>query len=108
MTGYESADGVTWREVGRATSPALPPTAEVGLFVTSPSTALRIVRQGGNTESGPAFEPSTATFDSVTVAPVSPAPAAAWSDVDVGKPGPRMDGTPALGFGELKPAGPSR
>jgi ABC-type transport system involved in multi-copper enzyme maturation permease subunit len=97
VIGYESGDGVTWRKVGSATIAALPQTAEVGLFVTSPSTALRIVRQGGSTETGPAFEPSTATFDSVSVAPVSPAPAATWSDLDVGKPGPRVDGTPALG-----------
>ncbi len=97
ITGYESADGTTWREVGSVTVASLPQTAQVGLFVTSPSTAVRVVRQGGNTQSGPAFEPSTATFDTVTVAPVSPAPVAAWSNVDVGKPGPRMDGTPASG-----------
>ncbi len=97
VTGYESADGATWREVGSVAVATLPPTAQVGLFVTSPSTALRIVRQGGNTETSSAFEPSTATFDSVSVAPMSPAPAAAWSDLDVGKPGPRTDGTPVVG-----------
>lgn len=97
ITGYESADGVTWREVGRATLAGLAPTAQVGLFVTSPSTALRIVRQGGNTETSPGYEPSTATFENVTVAPASPSTRAEWSDLDVGKPGPRMDGTPAFG-----------
>jgi len=97
ITGYSSADGTTWREVGSATVATLPQKAQVGLFVTSPPTALRIVRQGGNTETSSAFEPSTATFDSVDVAPVSPAPVAAWSDLDVGKPGPRVDGTPATG-----------
>jgi ABC-type transport system involved in multi-copper enzyme maturation permease subunit len=95
VTGYESADGVTWSEVGRATLAGLPPTVQAGLFVTSPSTALRIVRQGGNTETSPGYAPSTATFQDVAVAPASPS--AEWADLDVGKPGPRMDGTPALG-----------
>ena len=45
ITGYESADGITWTEVGRA-SLELPPTAQVGLFVTSPSVSVRVVRAG--------------------------------------------------------------
>ena len=53
ITGYESTDGATWSVVGRATIADLPPTAQAGLFVTSPSTALRVVREGGNTVIGP-------------------------------------------------------
>ncbi len=94
ITGYESSDGLTWTEVGRASLTELPPTAQVGLFVTSPSVSLRVVRQGGNTSTEPGYETSTATFDSVTV---SPGPAAEWNDLDVGTPGPTMDGTAATG-----------
>ncbi|MEV0842366.1 hypothetical protein AB0I55_22860 [Actinocatenispora sera] len=36
ITGYESADGVAWHEVGVARLPGLPGTVRVGLFVTSP------------------------------------------------------------------------
>jgi ABC-type transport system involved in multi-copper enzyme maturation permease subunit len=97
VTAYESTDGATWSEVGRASVADLSRTAEVGLFVTSPSTALRIVREGGNTSSEPAFEPSVATFGDVTVAPASANPSQEWSDTDVGQPGPQVDGTPASG-----------
>jgi ABC-type transport system involved in multi-copper enzyme maturation permease subunit len=97
VAAYESTDGVGWREIGRTTLADLASTTQVGLFVTSPSTALRVVRQGGNTESGPAFEPSTATFGDVTVTPASPGPGQEWTETAVGEPGPRMDGTPATG-----------
>lgn len=36
VTGYESADGVEWREVATVHLADLPSTVEVGLFVTSP------------------------------------------------------------------------
>jgi ABC-type transport system involved in multi-copper enzyme maturation permease subunit len=36
VTGYESADGVAWHEVGVAHLAGLPGTVRVGLFVTSP------------------------------------------------------------------------
>ena len=36
ITGYESADGTSWSEVGSARLAGLPSTVEVGLFVTSP------------------------------------------------------------------------
>jgi ABC-type transport system involved in multi-copper enzyme maturation permease subunit len=36
ITGYDSADGTHWAQVGTATLTALPPAAQVGLFTTSP------------------------------------------------------------------------
>jgi hypothetical protein len=36
ITGYESADGASWSEVGSARLAGLPSTVEVGAFVTSP------------------------------------------------------------------------
>jgi ABC-type transport system involved in multi-copper enzyme maturation permease subunit len=39
LTGYESADGMTWTRVGSAHLARLPQTVQSGLFVTSPQTA---------------------------------------------------------------------
>ncbi|MGI8335721.1 ABC transporter permease subunit [Actinomadura scrupuli] len=37
ITGYDSADGSRWNQVGTARLPGLPSTVEAGLFVTSPA-----------------------------------------------------------------------
>jgi hypothetical protein len=78
VTGYESADGTTWREVGTLALPGRPERVEAGLV----------------TAAGPIGSPgcvtyrtcpvSTATFDqvSLTAAP----PGDPWRDVDVGRP----------------------
>jgi regulation of enolase protein 1 (concanavalin A-like superfamily) len=50
ITSYTSADGQTWNQVATTTID-LPDTAEIGLFVTSHNGA----------------QPSTATFDNVTI-----------------------------------------
>jgi ABC-type transport system involved in multi-copper enzyme maturation permease subunit len=39
LTGYESADGRTWKRIGSAHLARLPLTVQAGLFVTSPPTA---------------------------------------------------------------------
>ena len=36
ITGYDSADGTHWTEVGTAHLAGLPATVQVGLFATSP------------------------------------------------------------------------
>jgi ABC-type transport system involved in multi-copper enzyme maturation permease subunit len=36
ITGYDSADGDHWTEIGTARLAGLPPTVQIGLFVTSP------------------------------------------------------------------------
>ena len=36
ITGYDSADGRHWAEIGTASLAGLPPTVQAGLFVTSP------------------------------------------------------------------------
>ncbi len=38
ITGYASADGTHWTQVGTATLPGLPATVQAGLFATSPPT----------------------------------------------------------------------
>jgi ABC-type transport system involved in multi-copper enzyme maturation permease subunit len=37
VTGYDSADGVHWNEIGAVRLAGLPRTAQIGLFVTSPA-----------------------------------------------------------------------
>ena len=37
VTGYDSADGTHWTQVGTATLPGLPATVQAGLFATSPA-----------------------------------------------------------------------
>ncbi|HWH12396.1 MAG TPA: ABC transporter permease subunit [Solirubrobacteraceae bacterium] len=59
LTGYDSADGTTWHEIGVAHLAGLPATVIVGLLVTSP-----VSFQGS---SGGAATQATATFDHVTL-----------------------------------------
>lgn len=96
ITGYEG-DGTTWTEVGSVTLDTLPRTAEVGLFVTSPSTAERVVRRAGGTSVGPDWRLGTATFDNVSLAPASGARPGTWRNDDVGGPVQQVDGTPLAG-----------
>ena len=66
LTGYESADGVSWTKVGVAKLSGLPSSVQVGLFVASPDhevTTSQIV--GTSTEGGPSK--ATANFDKVNV-----------------------------------------
>ncbi|GAA2593570.1 ABC transporter permease subunit [Actinomadura fulvescens] len=66
VTGYESADGRTWREVGTVKLPKLPQRAEVGLFTTSPG-IIKVQREFGKTAAGQTTSVVSATFDSVSV-----------------------------------------
>jgi ABC-2 family transporter protein len=99
VVGAESAEGVTWREVGRVDLGGLPETVEVGLFSTSPSTGFRTIRGGGNTSMGPDWRLSVATFDSVALTPATPAPAGAWTSEDIGEPITQVDGSEVRGSG---------
>jgi ABC-type transport system involved in multi-copper enzyme maturation permease subunit len=38
LTGYDSADGVSWHRIGSTVLPELPHTVQIGLFTTSPVT----------------------------------------------------------------------
>ncbi|MER5363397.1 ABC transporter permease subunit [Streptomyces sp. NPDC002785] len=62
LTGYQSADGSKWTEVGTARLAGLSDTAQIGLFVTSPS-----AEQSTGTGSGFAPAVATGTFDQVTL-----------------------------------------
>jgi ABC-type transport system involved in multi-copper enzyme maturation permease subunit len=73
ITGYDSADGTHWTQVGTVALGGLPPTVQVGLFAASP--AYQDISQGlGGGENG-TIAPSqdTAVFDQVSLSGASPA-----------------------------------
>jgi ABC-type transport system involved in multi-copper enzyme maturation permease subunit len=63
VTGYDSADGTHWTQVGRVTLTGLPSAAQVGLFATSPSYVVTTQSLGGgsSTTGGPTL--ATASLD---------------------------------------------
>jgi hypothetical protein len=88
VTGYESADGDDWTEVGAVELATLPQTVEVGLFVSSPEkVTVEIERQFGGESESVSAEPTLgeASFDHVDLDPVSgvgPTGSGEWSDYD--------------------------
>ena len=51
ITGYDSADGTHWSQVGTVTLAGLPSTAQVGLFAASPDDQQESQSFGGGTSS---------------------------------------------------------
>jgi hypothetical protein len=92
ITGYESADGAAWQKIATATPKNLPPTAEVGFYVSSPN-AVYTTRGGGSSSVGERPTPAEAAFDNVRVGS-----AGAWHGETIGggqlaeKTGPRGEG----------------
>ncbi|WP_326796988.1 DUF1349 domain-containing protein [Streptomyces sp. NBC_01808] len=64
LTGYESADGERWREVGSVPAAGLPDTARAGLFVAAPET-VRVERSFGSLSIGAGPSAATGVFDNV-------------------------------------------
>jgi ABC-type transport system involved in multi-copper enzyme maturation permease subunit len=60
ITGYDSADGVRWTEIGIARLAGLPRTVQIGLFVTSPAHFA----SGASTGGTPSV--ATAAFDHIS------------------------------------------
>jgi regulation of enolase protein 1 (concanavalin A-like superfamily) len=85
VTGYESADGATWTQVGTVQLPALPRRVEVGLFVASPA-AIKIERQFGSGSVGGSPTSSTARFSDVVVTAAQPGRPAPWSEQAISGP----------------------
>ena len=81
ITGFESADGATWTQVGTAHLTGLPQTVQVGLFAASPGDlTLRPTGLGASAEEA-RFTQATGTFDNVVL---DGAPAAEWRAEPVG------------------------
>ena len=67
ITGYESADGEQWDEIGTATLDGLPDTVQVGLFAASPGDlTLDPVGWGGAVETV-RFTQASGVFDQVSL-----------------------------------------
>ncbi|MFW6692666.1 ABC transporter permease subunit [Streptomyces sp. MAR4 CNX-425] len=64
LTGYESADGERWDEVGSVPAAGLPETARAGLFVAAPET-VRVERSFGSLSIGAGPSEATGVFDHV-------------------------------------------
>jgi ABC-type transport system involved in multi-copper enzyme maturation permease subunit len=82
LTGYDSADGTHWTQVGTVHLAGLPSTVQAGLFATSPghSTVVSKSFGGGSSVGGPSLD--TAVFDHVSLSGRSPG--AAWTGDAVG------------------------
>jgi ABC-type transport system involved in multi-copper enzyme maturation permease subunit len=89
FTGYDSADGTHWTEVGVATVTGLPPTALGGLFATSPpywqATGAGTSVTGGSSD-------ATGAFDHVSL--LGGWRGAAWAGTAVGDAGGPAAGSP--------------
>jgi len=82
ITGYDSADGLHWTQVGTVRLAGLPPTAQAGLFAASPAYQAISESLGGGENGTIAPSQDTAVFDHVSLSGASPA--GAWSGDYVG------------------------
>ena len=92
ITGYDSADGTHWTQVGRVRLAGLPGTVQAGLFATSPQYSAT-QDLGLGVSGGPSQ--ATGHFDHVRLA--SAAPAAGWAGTMIGGSGGGAPG-PTVGF----------
>jgi ABC-type transport system involved in multi-copper enzyme maturation permease subunit len=97
LTGYQSADGTHWAEIGTVTLAGLPVTVQAGLFVASPGYVFVTPGFGGGDAAH--LTQATAIFDHVSLQ--DNAPRGTWAGVRVGG---FADG-PALGRGGLAESG---
>jgi ABC-type transport system involved in multi-copper enzyme maturation permease subunit len=95
ITGYDSADGRHWTEVGMTRLAGLTGTVAAGMFTTSPLDFTPNFPTYA--ESGGSLSPSvaTGTFDDVDLR--GGAPGGQWAGQDVGRRGQNYDG-PRLGL----------
>lgn len=87
LTGYESADGKNWTEVGTARLSGLAAKVHIGLFTTSPGDLTVQKNSVGGSSTQVRFAQATAVFDQVVVQ--GTATGGKWSGGEVGG-GPGM------------------
>ena len=98
ITGYESADGTHWAQVGTVQLAGLPATVQVGMLATSPNyTVTQNSFGGGTSNSGPAQ--ATGVFDHVSLTGAS---SGTWAGTTVGGGG--LAGGPGPGGGRGSPS----
>ena len=102
VTGYDSADGTHWTEVGTADLAGLPSTAQVGLFAASPVSGTFTTTFGGGTGN---FGPTevTGVFDHVSVS--GGEHGGSWTGGPVGTPGGFGPNGQGSGLGYRQDAG---
>jgi ABC-type transport system involved in multi-copper enzyme maturation permease subunit len=84
ITGYDSADGTHWIQVGTVQLTGLPSTVQVGMFATSPDyTVTQNSFGGGTSNSGPTQ--AAGVFDHVSLTGASPG---TWTGTTIGGEGP--------------------
>jgi ABC-type transport system involved in multi-copper enzyme maturation permease subunit len=66
ITGYDSADGTHWTEVGAVTLPGLPSTVQAGLFAASPDYSQESQTFGGGVNGISTVTQATAVMDHVS------------------------------------------
>jgi ABC-type transport system involved in multi-copper enzyme maturation permease subunit len=99
ITGYDSADGTNWTQVGTVTLSGLPSTVQVGLFGASPNYTNVVQNFGGGTsQNGGGTTQATGAFDHVTLTGGSSA--GQWTHTYVGADDPL-----ASGIGSYRQAG---
>jgi ABC-type transport system involved in multi-copper enzyme maturation permease subunit len=90
ITGYDSADGTHWTQVGTVQLAGLPSTVQVGLFATSPNYYVTQNSFGGAHNIGGAAQ-ATGVFDDVSLtgtAPPGNTGPGKWTGTTVGGGGP--------------------
>lgn len=84
ITGYDSADGTHWTEVGTVTLPRFPGTVQVGLFAASPSLSVTLSSSLGGGSGTVEATQAIGVFDHVSLTGVS---AGAWRGDAIGANG---------------------
>jgi ABC-type transport system involved in multi-copper enzyme maturation permease subunit len=98
ITGYDSADGTHWTQVGTVQLTGLPSTVQVGMFATSPGyTVTQNSFGGASNNSAPAQ--ATGAFDHVSLA--GGAPGSTWVGAAIGGGGPAGAGPGPGGGGSV-------
>jgi ABC-type transport system involved in multi-copper enzyme maturation permease subunit len=80
ITGYDSADGAHWTQVGTTTLPGLPATAQIGLFAASPQ--YTVVTNGFGSQTG--HSDPTEAVASMDDVGLSGANGATWTGTQIG------------------------
>jgi ABC-type transport system involved in multi-copper enzyme maturation permease subunit len=91
ITGYDSADGTHWTQVGTATLAGLASTVRAGMFATSPQW-VQFSSNGGGGQTSPSL--ATGVFDHVRLTGGTGPAGGTWTGDDVGGNG--------LPFGQLE------
>ncbi|MGO9083240.1 MAG: ABC transporter permease subunit [Streptosporangiaceae bacterium] len=94
ITGYDSADGTHWTQVGTVQLTGLPATVQVGMFATSPGYTVTQNSFGGSSNSGGPAQ-ATGVFDHASLTGTAPG---TWTGTTVGRGGPA--GGPGPGGGQ--------